>query len=166
MIWGAPAFANATELEFGIPISLSMIDIHTIGAGGGSIARLDRGNILQVGAESTGAEPGPACYGKGGTEPTVTDANLVLGRINANFPIAGTPGAHLDTQQACTVIEEKIGQKLHLSAEEAARAIVTVANNRIAGSIRRISIDRGHDPRDFVLFCFGGGGALLVCFLL
>ena len=104
---GKPAFANATELEFGIPIALSMIDIHTIGAGGGSIARLDRGNILQVGAESAGAEPGPACYGKGGTEPTVTDANLVLGRINANFPIAGTPGAHLDTQQARTVIEEK-----------------------------------------------------------
>ena len=166
VVEGKPTVSNGTELEFGIPIMVSMIDIHTIGAGGGSIARLDQGGVLEVGPESAGADPGPVCYGKGGSQPTVTDANLVLGRINPNYPIAGEEAFSFDAKRARSVIEEKIGKKLGLSTEEAAMAIIAVANNRIAGSIRRISIDRGHDPRDFALFSFGGGGPLLVSFLL
>jgi N-methylhydantoinase A len=172
---GEPVLSNGTELEFGIPIMLSLIDIHTIGAGGGSIARIDRGGILQVGPESAGAEPGPVCYG--GTEPTVTDANLILGRINPDYPIAGGAGfspacaelgsaGRLDLDRARSVVAERIGKKLDLPPEEAAAAIIAVANNRIAGSIRRLSIDRGHDPRDFALFSFGGGGPLMASFLL
>ena len=163
---GKPMVSNGTEPEFGIPIMVSMIDIHTIGAGGGSIARLDQGGVLQVGPESAGAEPGPVCYRLGGTEPTVTDANLILGRINPNYPIARAKGFSFDVAGARSVVAEKIGTPLGLSPEEAAMAIITIANNRIAGSIRRISIDRGHDPRDFVLFPFGGGGPLLASFLL
>lgn len=166
VVEGKPFTTNGTELEFGIPIMVSMIDIHTIGAGGGSIARLDAGGILQVGPESAGAEPGPVCYGKGGTEPTITDAQVVLGRINPAYPIAGGAGFALDVEGARAVIADKIGKPLGLSPEEAALAMITVANNRIAGSIRRLSIDRGYDPRDFVLFSFGGGGPLLVSFLL
>jgi N-methylhydantoinase A len=166
VVGGKPIVSNGTELEFGIPIMVSMIDIHSIGAGGGSIARIDSGGVLQVGPESAGAEPGPVCYGMGGTEPTVTDANLILGRINPNYPIARAKGFSFDITRARSVIAEKIGKPLGLSLEEAALAIITVANNRIAGSIRRISIDRGYDPRDFVLFSFGGGGPLLVSFLL
>ena len=161
-----PILSNGTELDFGIPIMLSMIDIHTAGSGGGSIARVDSGGILQVGPESAGAEPGPVCYGKGGREPTVTDANLVLGRINPDYPISGRAGFSLDVEKARRTLVEKIGSRLDLSVEEAALAILTVANNRIAGSIRRISIDRGYDPRDFALFSFGGGGPLMVSFLL
>ena len=163
---GTPMVSNGIEPEFGIPIMVSMIDIHTIGAGGGSIARIDAGGLLQVGPDSAGANPGPVCYGMGGTKPTVTDANMVLGRINPNQPIAEGNGFSFDLDAARQVVTTEIGKPLGLSLEEAAMAIISVANNRIAGSIRRISIDRGHDPRDFVLFSFGGGGPLLVSFLL
>ena len=163
---GKPVVSNGIEPEFGIPIMVSMIDIHTIGAGGGSIARIDEGGLLQVGPESAGAEPGPVCYRLGGTEPTVTDANVILGRINPDYPIARAADFSFDLDTARSILTEKIGKPLGLSLEEAALAILTIANNRIAGSIRRISIDRGHDPRDFVLFSFGGGGPLMVSFLL
>ena len=163
---GKPVVSNGIEPEFGIPIMVSMISIHTIGAGGGSIARIDEGGLLQVGPESAGADPGPVCYGLGGTEPTVTDANVILGRINPDYPIARETDFSFDLDTARSVLTEKIGRPLGLPLEEAALAILTIANNRIAGSIRRISIDRGHDPRDFVLFSFGGGGPLMVSFLL
>ena len=166
VVEGTPAVSNGIEPEFGIPIMVSMIDIHTIGAGGGSIARIDAGGLLQVGPDSAGAQPGPVCYGMGGAEPTVTDANMILGRINPNQPIAKRKGFSFDLDAARSVVATEIGKPLGLSLEEAAMAIISVANNRIAGSIRRISIDRGHDPRDFVLFSFGGGGPLLVSFLL
>ena len=166
VVEGKPVLSSGRELEFGIPIMVSMIDIHTVGAGGGSIARVDPGGVLQVGPQSAGAEPGPICYGRGGGGPTVTDANVVLGRINPDYPIAGAEGFALDVERARTAIGEKVGQGLGLSIEEAAAAVVTVANNHIAGSIRRISIDRGHDPRDFSLFAFGGGGPLFISFLL
>ena len=166
VVEGRPMLSSGRELEFGIPIMVSMIDIHTVGAGGGSIARVDSGGVLQVGPQSAGAEPGPVCYGRGGEEPTVTDANVVLGRINPHYPIAGEEGFALDVARARTVIEEQIGKPLGLSIEEAASAVVTVAHNHISGSIRRISIDRGHDPRDFSLFAFGGGGPLFISFLL
>ncbi|MSS71891.1 MAG: hydantoinase/oxoprolinase family protein [Candidatus Latescibacteria bacterium] len=163
---GKPTLSNGAELAFGIPIMVSMIDIHTIGAGGGSIARVDPGGILQVGPDSAGAEPGPVCYGRGGTEPTVTDASLVLGRINPDYPIAGGAGFSFDLDRARSAMADRVGKPLGLTPEGAALAVIAVANNRIAGGIRRVSIDRGHDPRDFVLFSFGGGGPLFVSFLL
>lgn len=163
---GKPLPSSGMDLEFGIPLMVSMIDIHTIGAGGGSIARIDQGGVLQVGPQSAGAEPGPVCYGKNGTAPTLTDANLILGRINPNYPIAGVAGDKFDVSGARSVIIETIGKPLGLSTEQAAQAIVTVANNRIAGSLRRVSIDKGHDPREFALFSFGGSGPLHVGYLL
>lgn len=167
VVGGEPMVSNGTELSFGVPVMLSMVDIHTIGAGGGSIARVDQGGVLRVGPESAGAVPGPVCYGKGGTEPTVTDANLVLGRINPDYSIAGKKvGFAFDLKRARSAMTERIGEVLGLSLEEAAIAVLAVANNRIAGSIRRVSIDKGHDPRDFALFSFGGGGPLMVSFLL
>ena len=163
---GKPLPSSGMDLEFGIPLMVSMIDIHTIGAGGGSIARIDQGGLLQVGPQSAGAEPGPVCYGKNGTAPTLTDANLILGRINPNYPIAGVAGEKFDVAGARSVIAETIGKPLGLSTEQAAQAIVTVANSRIAGSLRRVSIDKGHDPREFALFSFGGSGPLHVGYLL
>jgi N-methylhydantoinase A len=163
---GKPLPSSGMDLEFGIPLMVSMIDIHTIGAGGGSIAQIDQGGLLRVGPQSAGADPGPVCYGKSGTAPTLTDANVVLGRINPNYPIAGVAGEKFDVAGARAVITEKIGRPLGLSTEQAAQAIVTVANNRIAGSLRRVSIDKGHDPREFSLFSFGGSGPLHVGYLL
>ena len=163
---GKPLPSSGMDLEFGIPLMVSMIDIHTIGAGGGSIAQIDQGGLLQVGPQSAGAEPGPVCYGKGGAAPTLTDANLVLGRINPHYPIAGVAGASFDVEGARSAIAEAVGKPLGLTTEQAAHAIVAVANNRIAGSLRRVSIDKGHDPRDFALFSFGGSGPLHVGYLL
>lgn len=160
---GQPEKTNGTEVEFGIPVETSMIDVKTIGAGGGSIAWMDAGGILQIGPESAGGDPGPVCYGAGGKDPTVTDALVVLGRINPDRSITR---ARLDVELARTVLKERIGEPLKLSTEEAALAITTVATNRISGSLRRISIDRGHDPRDFALFPFGGCGPLFACQLL
>ena len=160
---GMPETTNVAEIEFGIPIGTSMIDVRTIGAGGGSIAQLDPGGILQIGPQSAGTDPGPICYGKGGTRPTVTDALVVLGRINAHRSITGRD---LDAAAAAAAIASQIAQPLGLSTEAAAEAVSTVAANTIAGSLRRISIDRGHDPRDFALFPFGGGGPLFASQLL
>jgi N-methylhydantoinase A len=136
-----------------------MIEITTIGAGGGSIAAVDAGGLLQVGPESAGSDPGPVAYGLGSTRPTVTDANLVLGRINADRPIGGKL-ARLDVAAARRAIEAEIGARLGLPVEEAAEAIVRVADSKMAGAIRLVSIERGHDPRQFMLMPFGGGGAL------
>ncbi|MDE2998625.1 MAG: hydantoinase/oxoprolinase family protein [Gemmatimonadota bacterium] len=163
---GIPVQAHGTELDFGIPILLSMIDVRTVGAGGGSIARIDDGGILQVGPESAGADPGPAGYGRGGNLPTLTDANLVLGRINPEYPIGDGKGFSFDLAKARLALEEHVARRLGLSDAEAARAVVAVSNNRIAGSLRRISIDQGRDPVDFTLFAFGGSGPLLVGFLM
>jgi N-methylhydantoinase A len=136
-----------------------MIEIATIGAGGGSIAAVDRGGILQVGPESAGSDPGPVCYGQGSERPTVTDANVVLGRINAERPIGGKL-QRLDVDAAKRAIAERIAKPLGLGTLAAAEAIVRVANSRMAGAIRLVSIERGHNPRDFALMPFGGGGAL------
>ena len=166
VVGGSPQTRNGVDLEFGIPIMTSMIDIHTVGAGGGSIARVDAGGILRVGPESAGADPGPVAYGRGGKRPTFTDAQLVLGRINPTYPIAGGSGIELDVNRAKAAIAGQIGEPLGLSEAAAAQAIVTVATNRIAGILRRVSVDRGHDPRDFALFASGGAGPLLVSALL
>ncbi len=156
---GEPALAAQSTLDFGVVIRTPMIEITTIGAGGGSIARVDAGGLLQVGPESAGSVPGPVCYGAGGTRPTVTDANVVLGRINAARPIGGKL-TRLDAQAAADAILEAVGRPLGLDAPRAAEAILRVANARMAGALRLVSIERGHDPKKFSLMPFGGGGAL------
>jgi N-methylhydantoinase A len=163
---GQPATTSEINLAYGIPIRVPMLDITTVGAGGGSIAWIDRGGYLQIGPQSAGADPGPACYGRGGHAPTVTDANLVLGRINATAPFGSERAWHLELAGAEQAINERIGSPLGLPTLEAAQAIVAVANAKVARSIRSISVERGHDPRDFVLVAFGGAGPLHASALL
>ena len=157
VIDGKPSIAETTLLSFRIPVRLPMIDVHTIGAGGGSVAETDRGGVLQVGPRSAGARPGPVAFRRGGTEPTVTDANVVLGRIDPARPIG--VGGSLDLDGARSAIRE-LGEKLGLGVEETAQAILTIVDNRMAGRIRLITIERGLDPREFALVAFGGAGPL------
>ena len=139
------------------PVQLPMLDIATIGAGGGSIAWLTAAGNLNVGPRSAGAVPGPVCYGLGGSEPTVTDANLVLGRIDDT--IAG--GAlTLDVEAARSAIQEKIATPLGLDLHRAAHGILQIVNNNMMGAIRNVSVERGHDPRHFALVAFGGAGPM------
>jgi N-methylhydantoinase A len=156
---GHTALSAQTTIDFGLVIRTPMIEITTIGAGGGSLASVDKGGLLQVGPESAGSLPGPACYGGGNTRPTLTDANVVLGRINAERPI-GDKLARLDVEAAREAILAHVGRPLGLDAPRAAEAIVKVANARMAGAIRLVSIERGHDPSKFTFMPFGGGGAL------
>lgn len=158
IIDGEPEVAELTNLDFRIPLRLPMIDVHTIGAGGGSIASVDRGGMLQVGPRSAGAAPGPVAYRRGGTEPTVTDANVVLGRINPESRMNGD-GALLDVEGARNAVKT-LGQQLGLGLEQTAEAILAVVNQRMAGRMRLMSIERGLDPRDFALVAFGGAGPL------
>jgi len=144
------------------PVAVPMVDMHTIGAGGGSIATVDAGGLLNVGPQSAGADPGPACYGKGGTQPTVTDANLVLGRLRADGFLG--KGMSLDIE-AAQLAMQKIAQPLGLSIEAAALGVVRIANEHMVRALRKISVQRGYDPEDFVLTCFGGAGGLHVCAL-
>jgi N-methylhydantoinase A len=155
---GIPKVTEQVDLDFRIPLRKTMIDIHTIGAGGGSIAWIDRGGILQVGPQSAGAFPGPFCYDQGGVNPTVTDANLVLGRIDPDKPIG--IDHKLNQTLAEEIIYKKIAEPLGLSLHEAAEAILRVVNNTMSGRMRILSIERGHDPRDFVFVGFGGAGPL------
>jgi N-methylhydantoinase A len=157
---GRPRTSDQTELGFRMPLRVAMIDIQTIGAGGGSIAQVDRGGLLQVGPQSAGAMPGPAAYGRGGERPTVTDANLVLGHIGSSFAFGGEGGMRLDRDAAVRAIQTHVGEPLGLVVEEAARAIVRVANHGMAGRIRAVSIERGYDPRDFALVAYGGAGPM------
>ncbi len=144
------------------PVSVPMVDMHTIGAGGGSLASVDAGGLLQVGPESAGADPGPACYGRGGTRPTVTDANLLLGRLRPDGFLGG--GMALDPAAAGSAVA-KVAEPLGLSAEEAAAGIVRVANEHMARALRVMSVQRGVDPRPLTLVSFGGAGGLHVCAL-
>ncbi len=157
---GRPEVSSDRALEFGIPVRISMIDIRTIGAGGGSIAWVDSGGLLEIGPHSAGAVPGPVCYGRGGSEPTVTDANLVLGRINPEYSIAREEGFTLDLESARRAIEEKIATPLDLGVEAAAEAVIQVANVKMANALRVVSVEKGHDPREFVQVGFGGAGPL------
>jgi N-methylhydantoinase A len=154
-----PRVAEKTDLDFRVPLRLPMIDVHTIGAGGGSIASIDRGGILEVGPRSAGSVPGPICYRRGGTEPTVTDANLVLGRIAVDSPIGGKGKIALDLEGARTAFA-KLGKALGLDVEQAAEAVLAVVNLRMAGRIRLISIEQGLDPREFAMVAFGGAGPM------
>ncbi|MCU7811162.1 MAG: hydantoinase/oxoprolinase family protein, partial [Candidatus Thiodiazotropha sp. (ex Notomyrtea botanica)] len=144
------------------PVAVPMVDMHTIGAGGGSIASLDDGGMLQVGPASAGADPGPACYGLGGSLPTVTDANLVLGRLRPGAFLGGR--MHLDTRAAFQAIGG-LAEVLHLTIEAAAAGIIRVANEHMARALRVISVQRGIDPRGYTLVSFGGAGGLHVCAL-
>jgi N-methylhydantoinase A len=156
---GEAALAAQTSIDFGMVVRTPMIEITTIGAGGGSIAWVDAGGILQVGPESAGSNPGPACYGQGNDRPTVTDANLVLGRINPDRPIGGKLD-RLDLEAARDAIRTHVAEPLGLDVPDAAEAIFKVANAKMAGAIRLVSIERGHDPAQFAAMPFGGGGAL------
>ena len=158
---GEAALSAQTTIDFGMVIRTPMIEITTIGAGGGSIAKVDAGGLLTVGPESAGSRPGPVAYAQGNTRPTLTDANIVLGRINAEKPIGGKL-KRLDVEAARTAIHAHVGKPLGLSTEAAAEAIVRIANARMAGAIRLVSVERGHDPARFTAVPFGGGGALHV----
>jgi N-methylhydantoinase A len=144
------------------PVAVPMVDIHTIGAGGGSIAWLDAGGMLQVGPESAGADPGPACYGRGGTSPTVTDANLVLGRLRPEAFLGGR--LVLDAAAARAALAP-LARAMGRGLEEAALGVVRVANEHMARALRVISVQRGVDPRGLTLVSFGGAGGLHVCAL-
>ncbi len=144
------------------PVAIPMVDMHTIGAGGGSIARVDAGGLLQVGPQSAGAAPGPACYGNGGEEATVTDANLVLGRLRSDAFLGGA--MPLDEAQARRVVG-RLADAMAVSVEAAAQGIVRVANEHMVRALRVISVQRGVDPAGFVLTSFGGAGGLHVCAL-
>ncbi|TPW30615.1 hydantoinase/oxoprolinase family protein [Pararhizobium mangrovi] len=153
-----PAVSNEIEIEYALPIHVPMVDVRTVGAGGGSIARVNSAGLLQIGPDSAGASPGPICYGRGGTQPTISDANMILGRLNPSKLSSVPGGASIDDIRA--IFEEKIGTPLGLDATEAAAAVVRVATARMAGAVRMVSVSLGEDPRDFALFSFGGAGPL------
>jgi N-methylhydantoinase A len=159
LIDGQPKITTEATVS-GIPIHIPLLDIHTIGAGGGSIARVDSGGALRVGPESAGADPGPACYGCAADEdavPTVTDANVVLGRIPPEYFLDGQ--MHLDASRAHFVLN-KLGEELKLSAEQAALGVVSITNAHMERALRVISVERGYDPRLFTLLSYGGAGGL------
>jgi N-methylhydantoinase A len=152
-----PRMSNESQI-LGMPIAVPMLDIHTVGAGGGSLAAFDRGGALKVGPESAGADPGPICYGRG-SQPTVTDANLILGRVDQDLFLDGGIRLNLErTRAAFAQFEGKM-----TSPETLAEGIIQVANSHMERALRRISIEQGHDPRDFVLLSFGGAGPLHAC---
>lgn len=150
---GRAPVSNEIEVEYGMPIHVPMVDVRTVGAGGGSVARIDAGGMLRVGPDSAGSTPGPICYGRGGTQVTISDANLLLGRLPAEK--FGTAAA-----AARAAMAAQIAEPLGLTVEEAAAAVVRIANTHMAGAIRMVSLSLGADPRDFALFAFGGAGPL------
>jgi N-methylhydantoinase A len=153
---GSAASTGGREVG-GRALALPMVDVHTVGAGGGSIAWRDPGGALRVGPHSAGADPGPAAYGRGGEQPTVTDANLVLGYLGADSPLAG--GVELDAEGAARVVG-RLGESLALSVEETAAGIVRVAGVEMARAVRVMTVERGIDPRELALLAFGGAGPL------
>jgi N-methylhydantoinase A len=155
---GVPQVSAELEIEYAMPVHVPMVDVHTIGAGGGSIASIGEDGMLRVGPRSAGAHPGPICYGRGGSEPTITDANLLLGRLNPDRMLGVKGSADLAGIQR--IVEARIGKPLGLDGAGAAAAILRIANDKMASAIRLVSLSRGHDPRDFVLFPFGGAGPL------
>ena len=157
-----PSVTNETELEYGMPIHVPMVDVRTIGAGGGSIARITAGGLLTVGPDSVGSDPGPVCYGRGGTEPTLSDANVLLGRLDPmSLPsVDGASAARQIMEALHAIFARELGEPLGLDAVAAAAAVVQVADTRMAGAVRMVSVSLGVDPRDFSLFAFGGAGPL------
>ncbi|CAB4932441.1 unannotated protein [freshwater metagenome] len=157
VIEGGRARETAGGKIAGRPVALPMVDIHTVGAGGGSIAWRDAGGALRVGPRSAGADPGPAAYGRGGTEPTVTDAHVVLGRLRAQRPLAG--GVRIDEEAAHAAVG-RLAQELGLELDVCAAGILRVANAEMVRALRVMTVERGLDPRDFALLAFGGAGPL------
>jgi len=159
---GVPEPAPGREVA-GLPVRLPSLDIHTIGAGGGSIAHLDAGGALVVGPESAGADPGPACYGRGGTAPTVTDADLILGRIPADAAFPGL--GRLDSEAARTALVTALRPDAAASAEDLAAGVVAVVDAAMEQAVRAVTVERGIDPARLALVAFGGAGPLHACAL-
>ncbi len=155
---GVPQVSSELTIDYGLPIHVPMVDVRSIGAGGGSIASINAAGMLQVGPQSAGSEPGPICYGRGGTAPTITDANLLLGRLDPDGLHAVSRPVSLDHVRG--IFARTIAEPLRLSVDEAAAAVIRLADTHMAGAIRMVSLARGLDPRDFVLFAFGGAGPL------
>jgi len=153
-----PTVANDRDLDFRIPMRIPIIDIHTIGAGGGSIAHINKAGILQVGPQSAGAVPGPVAFGRGGTKPAVADANVLLGRLSAEKLLSVNGGVDLIAVR--NAFDTHIAKPLGIEAYQAAAAVLRVVNDSMAAAIRLVSLQRGLDPREFALFAFGGAGPL------
>jgi len=159
LVWnGRPLMTLEEELEWSLPIRIPMIQIRSIGSGGGSLGWIDKGGALRVGPASAGSEPGPACYGRGGTKPTVTDADVVLGRLNPKHILGGK--VSLNAELARKAIQEHIAEFLHLDVVQAAHAISQISAMDQVHLIREVTVNRGYDPRSFSLMCFGGAGAM------
>jgi N-methylhydantoinase A len=154
---GTQQYATEFELAFGLPVSIPCVAVRTIGAGGGSIAWVDRGGLLHVGPRSAGAEPGPAAYGQGGTEPTVTDANLLLRRLDPDYFLGGDVPLDADLAEGAIA---RVGRELGLDPVQTALAVIRTADENMANAIRLIAVERGVDTRDFALMAFGGAGPL------
>ena len=153
-----PAVSNEIEIEYAMPIHVPMVDVRTIGAGGGSIAKVNAGNLLEVGPQSAGADPGPIFYGRGGKKPTISDANLLLGRLSPKKLNAVKTSVSIDDIKK--TFKQQLGDFLELDATGSAEAVIRVANTKMAGAVRMVSLSLGVDPRDFILFAFGGAGPL------
>lgn len=160
IVGGEALYSSDFEIEFGFPVSVPSVSTRTIGAGGGSIGWVDPGGFLQVGPQSAGADPGPACYGRGGSEPTITDADVALGRLDPGFFLGGK----LPLQpELSTAALERLGARLGLSAVDAASAMVRTTNENMANAIRLVTVEQGIDPRGFALIAIGGAGATHGC---
>ena len=155
---GEPQMTRSFDLEWGMPIRFPSIDVVSIGAGGGSIAWLDPAGYPRSGPQSAGADPGPACYGKGGEEPTNTDAQLVLGRVSNDLFLEGR--MQLDADRSAEALRRRIAEPLGLSLEDAAEGVLKIANANMVKAIRLVTVESGFDPREFGLVAFGGAGAL------
>ena len=156
---GQPTWTTEGSIEWGIPFKIPLVDVKSIGAGGGSIARVDLGGLLQVGPESAGAEPGPACYGKGGELPTLTDAYLVVRAISPDYFLGGKMKLH--PEPAWNAIEKHVAGPLGITVEEAANGMIRVARSSMLGAMEVVSTQRGYDPREYALVCYGGAGPLV-----
>jgi N-methylhydantoinase A len=154
---GTFGYTTEYHVEWGLPVAAPLVDLTTIGAGGGSIAWIDKGGMLNVGPQSAGADPGPACYGGGGTDATVTDANLVLGRFDPLYFLGGDLPLNTDAARASVAV---LADRLRLGIEETALSIIALANENMANAIRLVTVERGLDPREFDLVAFGGAGPL------
>ncbi len=153
-----PSVSNEIEIEYAMPVHVPMVDVRTVGAGGGSIARINEAGLLEVGPQSAGAVPGPICYGRGGSEPTISDANMLLGRLDPEKLKSVRGGVAID--KIAAIFQNKLGDPLGVDAIAAAEAVVRMANVKMAGAIRMVSLSLGVDPRDFTLFAFGGAGPM------
>ena len=158
MVTGGQATMTKEMRVEDMPVGVAAVDVHSIGAGGGSIAWVDKGGALQVGPHSAGADPGPACYAQGGTEPTVTDANFVLGYINPDYFLGGR--RKIDPALSRAAIERAVAKPLGISVEEAAQGIFRIVNSNMISAIRAVSIERGIDPRHYAMVVGGGAGAI------